>query len=501
MTEQETYNEIKSKLSNRAWRLNNLYWIVDERGQKIKFRLNYFQKWLLENLWYFNVILKARQLGMSTFIVIFITDACLFYANKTGGIIDITLDDATSKLDKARFAYNNLPDYIRQGIKLDKDNTQELSFSNGSKLTADTTFRGGTLQYLHISEYAKICKLEPIKAKEIKTGALNAVAVGQMVFIESTAEDGEGNFYEICKRAEDMSKMSIKLSALDFKFFFFPWWKNQSYSLAAPVDFVSSSKSIDYFNQLVLKKVLLTRDQKYWYTKKYELLGEDIKKEYPSSSEEAFEASTEDKYYKKQMLELKYAKRITEFAYEPALDVNVIWDLGIDDSAALTFVQISGKEIRVIDYIEESGEKIEFYISLLKEKGYRYGVMVLPHDANNRSLQTGTTTYEIVTSYGFKCVVVQRTDIEIGINLVRNILPNMWFIESKTGDIVEHLEQYAKKWSEQLGRYTGPKHDHHSHGADTIRYLAMWYKDISKESSTKKKFAIIRNKYRPAGGS
>src|SRR5215207_10590786 len=58
-----------------------------------------------------------------------------------------------------------------------------------------------TLQYLHVSEFGKICAQAPEKAREIVTGALNTVEAGQFVVIESTAEGQEGAFYEMTQRA------------------------------------------------------------------------------------------------------------------------------------------------------------------------------------------------------------------------------------------------------------------------------------------------------------
>jgi hypothetical protein len=42
--------------------------------------------------------------------------------------------------------------------------------------------------------------------------------------------------------------------------------------------------------------------------------------------------------------------------YDPALDVYTVRDLGINDSTAIWFFQIMGREIRVIDHYENNGE-------------------------------------------------------------------------------------------------------------------------------------------------
>src|SRR5690554_5509356 len=90
---------------DREWRLDNLYFIQDEAGRKIRFQRNEAQRAFWGELWYLNVVLKARQLGFSTFIAIMILDACLFNSNTSAGIVDATIDDAKLKLDKIRFAY------------------------------------------------------------------------------------------------------------------------------------------------------------------------------------------------------------------------------------------------------------------------------------------------------------------------------------------------------------------------------------------------------------
>ena len=84
--------------------------------------------------------------------------------------------------------------------------------------------RSGTLQYLHVSEYGQLCAKFPDKAREVRTGALNTVQAGQIVFIESTAEGQEGHFLRSMRGGPSQQRMGTKLSPLDFKFHFFPWF-------------------------------------------------------------------------------------------------------------------------------------------------------------------------------------------------------------------------------------------------------------------------------------
>ncbi len=125
-------------------------------------------------------------------------------------------------VEKAKIAYDNLPEPLKSLVSVRTDNARELIFSNGSSLRVGTSLRSSTFQYLHVSEFGKLSAKFPEKAREIITGSLNTLATGQYVFIESTAEGREGPFYEICKRAQELQKGGHSFTPLDYRFHFFP---------------------------------------------------------------------------------------------------------------------------------------------------------------------------------------------------------------------------------------------------------------------------------------
>ena len=114
---------------------------------------------------------KARQLGISTFVCLLFLDRCLFNSNKSAGIIAHTLEDSQHMFRRVKYAYDNLPGVIKKEIMCDNDTSQMLKFSNGSSLRVGTSLRSSTFQYLHISEFGKICAKYPDKAEEIVTGS------------------------------------------------------------------------------------------------------------------------------------------------------------------------------------------------------------------------------------------------------------------------------------------------------------------------------------------
>jgi hypothetical protein len=253
-------------MTDRRWRLNNLYVIIDKDGRRIDFRLNWAQEELLDALHFQNVILKARQLGFTTFIQLFMLDACLFNSNIRAGTIAHKLDDAkTIFRDKVKYPYENLPEALRAARPIQKDSADELLFSNNSSIRVGTSMRSGTLQYLHISEYGKLCAQFPDKAREVRTGALNTVQAGQVVFLESTAEGKEGHFYELSEGAQAKRRMSSPLTPLDFKFHFFPWWRAPEYELN-PTGVIIPEPQRKYFETLeATHGIVLPPAKQSWY--------------------------------------------------------------------------------------------------------------------------------------------------------------------------------------------------------------------------------------------
>lgn len=458
-------------LSDPYWRINNLYYIVDKKGLKVRFKLNWAQESLYRNVWYCNVILKARQLGISTYICLLFLDRCLFNENMSAGIIAHTLEDAQHLFKRVKFAYDTLPDSIRQLITAENDTSNMLKFSNGSSLRVGTSLRSSTFQYLHISEFGKICAKYPDKAQEIITGSLNTVAPGQYVFIESTAEGRSGYFYDICKKAQaDMEKQK-KLNKLDFKFHFFPWYQEPSYRIGNTFEISQEMK--DYFESLESNGIPLDDEQKSWYIAKAATQKDDMRREYPSTPDESWEVTNEGLYYSKQMTQARSDKRIGFVPYDEKLEVHTAWDLGYNDSTAIWFFQILGKEIRLIDYEEGSGESLAHWIKVIKNKNYNYGKHIAPHDIMVHEYSSGHTRQATARTLGLNLIPSQKVEIITGIDSVRGIFSRCWFDELKCEKGLKALDNYKKEWNDKhLCWSSKPLHDWTSHCADAFRTLA-----------------------------
>ncbi|MBA3816175.1 MAG: terminase [Parachlamydiaceae bacterium] len=473
--------EAENRLNDSLWRLNNLYWIIDKAGNESLFTLNWAQKKLYQDMWYCNLILKARQLGISNFVCLLFLDRCLFNSNQHAGIIAHTREDAEVMFRRVKVAYDCLPPELKALRSVNTDNARELHLSNGSTLRVGTSMRSSTLQYLHISEFGKVCAKFPDKAREIITGSLNALAPNQYVFIESTAEGREGYFYQMCKEAQVNHDAGKKLSPLDFRFHFFPWWQHTSYSIASD-NITIPNQLTDYFNAVEVKiGADLDDQQRAWYCKRAATQGEDMKREFPSTPEEAFESSNEGLYYGRQLIEARQKRRINKVYYDPNVSVNTAWDLGYNDSTTIWFFQQCGQEIHLLEYYENSGETLTHYLHQLKSKSYTYGKHLVPHDAAVHEYSTGLSRVEVARNHGVNFTVVPDIVINEGIDAARNMIPRCWLDEEKCAKGIASLDNYKKEWNDRHGCWSSlPLHNFASHGADAFRILAVGIGKLTK---------------------
>lgn len=196
---------------------------------------------------------------------------------------------------------------------------------------------------------------------------------------------------------------------------------------------------------------------------------------YEQEYECSFQAAVIGSYYGREMTTAEKDKRLTRVPWEPGLPVHTAWDLGIGDSTAIWFAQHVGREIRILDYLENSGVGLDWYARELDKKPYKYGDHILPHDAEVKELGTGKSRLETLHSLGIRQTrIIPAQSVEDGINAARSLIPRCWFDEEKTKRGIDCLRNYRREFDERRKVFHDrPLHDWSSHGADAFRYLAL----------------------------
>jgi hypothetical protein len=478
----DEYIPTEEQLSSKLWRLTNLYYITDKSGNQIKFNLNWAQEQLFDREWHQMLVLKARQLGVTTYFAINFLDESFWYPNTASGIIAHRKEDAENIFKtKVKFAYDRMPRWTRTFNSATNDRAGELAFSNGSSYRVSTGFRSGTYQRLLISEFGKICAKSPDVAKEIVTGSLNTVSSDQIIAIESTAEGREGYFYDFAKAAESLAN-AASLSAMQQRFFFFPWYDEPGYRESSG-EIVVSKETNEYLDQVEIERQRkIDEEQRRWYEMKVRLQGDSMKQEFPSSPREAFESANEGLYYGSQIAKLRSSGGICRVPYDDSQSVHTAWDIGTHDYTSIFCFQLDrGGQVRIINYYENWNEKPAHYCDWLNKTKYRFGRHIFPHDGMKRDCNMMTWVDHCKPLLDGRMIVLNHDESKVwdGITIVRNTLGRCIFDEEKCSKALKHLEAYKKLWDDRLGCYKNtPLHDQHSHCADAMRYLAVGLKGM-----------------------
>jgi phage terminase large subunit len=199
-------------------------------------------------------------------------------------------------------------------------------------------------------------------------------------------------------------------------------------------------------------------------------MGED---KYAQEFECSFNAAVEGAYYGSLINDLEANGRIADFPRDDLCRSFTAWDIGMGDSTAIWVAQVAGKEVRLLDCVENHGVGLDWYVSWLRENNYQSFDHILPHDVEVRELGTGKSRKEVLQEAGLNVTVAPRLSIADGIQATRRLLPRCWFHpDTKQG--LNALRNYRKEYDEKRSVfYDKPLHDWSSHFSDAMRYLAV----------------------------
>lgn len=197
-----------------------------------------------------------------------------------------------------------------------------------------------------------------------------------------------------------------------------------------------------------------------------------------------FSAPVLGAYYGDLMRRMQDEERICSVPYDPRWPVIAAFDLGNGENMAIWFVQVVGREPRILEFMSGSqSEGLDWYAGELNRRYPNYEELLLPHDADNDNMHTGKTTKAAFEALGFKVRVVPKLSVRDGINAVRALLPRCVFDARKTMAGVEALRQYRARWDDKAKVLSAtPVHDWASHPADAFRYLAVGLNDEPKRT-------------------
>ena len=148
----------------------------------------------------FNIVLKSRQLGLSTLVAAYATWLALFYKDQNILIIATKQKVAYNLMRKIKFMVSNVPSWLLLTREV-ANNKQEIEFSNGSIIKAVPTSpdagRSEAISLLIVDECAFIQGFD-----ELWTGIYPTLSTGGRAIIFSTPYGVGGTYYDLYIKAE-----------------------------------------------------------------------------------------------------------------------------------------------------------------------------------------------------------------------------------------------------------------------------------------------------------
>lgn len=266
--------------------IQEFFRIRDKKGDLIPLNFNYPQRVFYDHLKESYgtkpsryIVLKARQLGISTFTEAFITFMTMFNPNTNSVIMAHLAESASSIFNMTRLFVSELPDGMKPQQKY--SNAKEIVFDgdNGLKssirvMVASDATRGSTYKYAHLSEVAF---WEHPEEALLALNQAVPMTNDSLIVMESTA-NGFNYFYNLWQDAVNGRN--------DYTPIFFPWYVDPEYT--RPYD----GFTLTSYEKDIKERYNLTLDQLQW--RRWCIAnncGNDelkFRQEYPITPEEAF---------------------------------------------------------------------------------------------------------------------------------------------------------------------------------------------------------------------
>lgn len=287
-------------MDKKEWARSRLC-IVNKNGEVVPFKRNPVQEFFAKHKMNRNIILKSRQLGVSSEILAGMFVECITSPNTPCAVVSHETRSTQRLLDRVHFYYSSLPEPRPQA---GAESRSELSFPgmNSSIYIGTAGSRafghGDTLRMAHLSELAFYEDPERILA-----GVQDAVPYSGELTIESTPFGEDNIFYDLWRRTRE--------GKTPYKAFFFPWWLDPEYAFPRGSILVleEDREELVYSaeEQELVDRFHITEDQIRWRRWKISEKGGDFYQDYPEDEVTCFQQSGEPVFDPLRVAELSRA--------------------------------------------------------------------------------------------------------------------------------------------------------------------------------------------------
>lgn len=244
-------------------------------GEIVPLHLNAMQRDLEANLTGRDLVVKARQMGLSTLI-----QARQFRRVAYGSCRAATLAHDYATTHKMRAMHRMFYDYLPEGMKPERDqnNASTITYPARHGMVTLTTAGnpdagiGTTYNDVHGTEVARWKD-----AAQVMTGLLQGVPADGTIILESTPYGARGWFYERCMEALDGDSA--------WTLHFYPWWRDDGYAISLDDD---ETLDLNEDEMRLVSLYKLTLEQIKWRRAKIKELPHTFRQEYPEDVRSCF---------------------------------------------------------------------------------------------------------------------------------------------------------------------------------------------------------------------
>lgn len=215
--------------------------------------------------------------------------------------------------------------------------------------------------------------------------------------------------------------------------------------------------------------------------------------EYAREMECDFDAAVEGAYYADAMAKARSEGRFGRVAADPLMQYRAFWDIGISDNCVIWIAQFVGREIRVVDHYEVSGQPLASHLNWLRANGYENALCVLPHDGAQRDTVSAVRFEDHIAAAGFRTQLVKNQGKGAAmarIETARRLFDRVWIDEDKCWAGIAALSAYHEKRDEKRGIGLGPDHDDNSHSADAFGLMCVAYEEPREAKRDRPRVAV-----------
>ena len=242
-----------------------------------------------------------------------------------------------------------------------------------------------------------------------------------------------------------------------------------------------------------------------WFTAELEQERKDCLRMQPEQYDHIWEGgyitALEGAYYAKHLQQAREEKRIGFFPADPLMTIRLICDIGGTgaraDAFAIWAFQHIGREIRVVNYYEASGQPLDAHLAWCRSQGYEpnRAQFWLPHDGSTQDKVYDVSYESALKKAGYTVTVVPNQGKGAAsqrIERARVLFPQIRFNEATTEAGRLALGWYHEKKDPDRGVGLGPDHDWSSHASDAFGLgCVVWQEPVEMKALVYPKLGVV----------